>query len=65
MSVIALMLRKKNTEYRDALIELSDDFSDTEYDAKQRREEWQRAQSMGNRRTVEEQLSDRRVQEDI
>ena len=66
MAVIAWGMKKKNEEYRDALIRLSDQLPEEEWnasDAKQRRESWQSAHAPDNRKTVEERLEDQRIRE--
>ncbi len=59
----ALSLKQKNDRYRDALIDLSDQFP-KEVSATQRRQEWESANAPANRKTVEERLADQRTQEE-
>lgn len=65
MSVLAFLLKKKNNEYRNVIIDMSDDFSDDELEACRRREEWRKNQSRQNRQPVEKQLEERRVDEEV
>ncbi len=60
MTFVALLLKKKNDEYMEALIDMSDSMLDDEYT----KEEWSNSNSLRNRKTVEEKMSDRRVEEE-
>ena len=65
LSVLVFLLKKKNNEYRNVIIDMSDDFSDDELEACRRREEWRKNQSRQNRQPVEKQLEERRVDEEV
>lgn len=65
MSVLVFLLKKKNNEYRNVIIDMSDDFSDDELEACRRREEWRKNHSRQNRQPVEKQLEERRVDEEV
>ncbi len=67
-AVSAFILKIKNKEYRDLLIEDSERFEATpeqeEEMAEIRRREWGRAHSMANKKTIEERLEDNRITEE-
>ncbi len=67
-AVAAFMLKIKNKQYRDLLIEDSERFEATpeqeEEMAEIRRREWSRGHSMANRKTTEERLEDNRITEE-
>ena len=65
MALLNLCLKKKNDEYRDALIDMSEQipYEDEGEEDEQRRKEWHSAHAPFNRKTVEERLADQRVQE--
>lgn len=69
MSASAYLLKKKNKQYRDKIVEMSEDFpvSDEQKEelAKIRQREWSKANSPANRVTDEERLSDNRVEEEF
>lgn len=64
MTLVSLFFKKKNDEYRDALIELSERFPGEE-GTEGRRESWQSAHAPANRKTVEERLAEQRIQEEM
>lgn len=55
-------LKKKNDQYRDMLISMSDEIPGDEFEEENSRQ-WHRAHAPANRKTVEERLSDQRIQE--
>ena len=63
-AALSFILKQKNDEYRDALIEMSDILPpEGEEAAELRRKDWQSAHAPANRKTVEERLEEQRVQE--
>lgn len=68
-AVAAFMLKIKNNQYRDLLIEDSERFEATpeqeEEMAEIRRREWSRAHSMANKKTTEERLEENRIIEEV
>lgn len=67
MTVSAFLLKKKNDEYRNALIEESSNFPITpeqEIELKEiRKREWRRKHALKNRKTTEERMAENRVEE--
>ena len=61
MAIVSVMLKKKNDEYLEALIDLSDNICEDDISDK---EKWQSAHSPNRRRTVEERLSEQRIVEE-
>lgn len=59
---VSYCLKKKNDQYRDMLISMSDEIPDDNFDEENSRR-WHRAHAPANRKTVEERLSDQRIQE--
>ena len=59
---ISYCLKKKNDQYRDMLITMSDEISGEDFEEESNRQ-WHRAYAPANRKTVEERLSDQRIQE--
>lgn len=68
MTVKVIMLKKRNKEYCDMIVDLSDVYENTreqeEELAEIRKRENDKENSMSNRRSTEERLSDNRVTED-
>ena len=62
-AILALILKRKNDVYMKALIDLSDQLPEEEDDTDSR-SEWQSAHAPANQRTVEERLSEQRLQEE-
>lgn len=64
-SFTAYITKKKNDEYRDALIEMSDMLPDEyETEAQVRRNSWQSSHSPEKRKTAEERLKGQRINEE-
>ncbi len=67
MTVSAFLLKRKNDEYRDALIEESQNFPNTpeqELELKEiRKREWRRKHALKNRKTTEEIMAENRIEE--
>ncbi len=68
MTVKVIMLKKRNREYCDMIVDLSDVFENTREQEEElseiRKRESDKENSMANRRTVEERLQDNRVTEE-
>lgn len=62
-ALISLSLKRKNDQYRDMLIDMSESLPDEEETEAENRRRWQSAHAPANRKTVEERLADQRVQE--
>ena len=60
---ISFCLKKKNDQYRDLLISMSDEIPGDEELEEENERRWHRAHAPANRKTVEERLCDQRVQE--
>ncbi|MBO5364381.1 MAG: hypothetical protein J6A56_02835 [Clostridia bacterium] len=60
---ISLSFKKRNDQYRDMLISMSETLPDEEEIDAENRRRWQSAHAPANRKTVEERLADQRVQE--
>lgn len=67
MTVSAFLLKRKNDEYRDVLIEESQSFPNTpeqEQELKEiRKREWRRKHALKNRKTTEERMAENRIEE--
>lgn len=61
MAIVSVMLKKKNDEYLEALIDLSDNFCEDDISDK---DAWQSSHSPSRRKTVEERLSEQRIIEE-
>lgn len=62
-TAVAYITKKKNDEYREALIEMSDIIPGTP-DEQTRRDNWRSSHSPENRKSVEERLEDQRIKEE-
>lgn len=60
---ISYCLKKKNDQYRDLLISMSDEIPGEDELEEENNRRWHRAHAPANRKTVEERLSDQRIQE--
>ena len=60
---ISFCLKKKNDQYRDMMIAMSDEIPDEEEMEIESSRQWHRAHAPANRKTVEERLAEQRVQE--
>ncbi len=60
---VSLCLKKKNDQYRDMMIAMSDEIPDEEEIEIETSRQWHRAHAPANRKTVEERLADQRIQE--
>lgn len=67
-SVAAILLKRRNDKYKDALVEISEQipvtFEQEEELAEIRKREWSRANSPANRKTDEERIAENRVTEE-
>lgn len=61
-ALVSFCLKKKNDQYRDMLISMSDEIPEDDFEEENSRR-WHRAHAPANRKTVEERLSDQRIQE--
>lgn len=62
-TAVAYITKKKNDEYREALIDMSDMMPGTP-DEQARRDNWRSSHSPENRKSVEERLEDQRIKEE-
>lgn len=60
---VSFCLKKKNDQYRDMMIAMSDDIPDEEEIEQETSRQWHRAHAPAKRKTVEERLADQRIQE--
>ncbi len=60
---VSFCLKKKNDQYRDMMIAMSDEIPDEEEIEIETSRQWHRAHAPANRKTVEERLADQRIQE--
>lgn len=60
---VSLCMKKKNDQYRDMMIAMSDEIPDEEEIEIETSRQWHRAYAPANRKTVEERLADQRIQE--
>lgn len=62
-TAVAYIIKKKNDEYREALIDMSDIMPGAP-DEQTRRDNWRSSHSPENRKSVEERLEDQRIKEE-
>ncbi len=60
---VSFCLKKKNDQYRDMMIAMSDEIPDEEEIEIETSRQWHRAHAPANRKTVEERFAEQRVQE--